>query len=66
MTKTITLLSAISRPHVEPLLPDWVEPRFYGTTQELFDLAPEAEIGWFDTYKKPDMAEAVRLATDLK
>ena len=66
MTKTITLLSAISRPHVEPLLPDWVEPRFYGTTQELFDLAPEAEIGWFDTYKKPDMADAVRLATRLK
>jgi phosphoglycerate dehydrogenase-like enzyme len=66
MTKTTTLLSAVSRPHVEPLLPDWVEPRFYSTTQELFDLAPEAEIGWFDTYKKPDMAEAVRLATRLK
>ncbi len=66
MTKTVTLLSAVSRPHVEPLLPDWVEPRFYGTTQELFDLAPEAEIGWFDTYKKPDMAEAVRLATRLE
>ena len=66
MTKTVALLSAVARAHIEPLLPDWVEPRFYHTTQELFDLAPAAEIGWFDTYKKPDMAEAVRLATRLK
>ncbi len=66
MTKTVALLSAVARAHIEPLLPDWVEPRSYHTTQELFDLAPAAEIGWFDTYKKPDMAEAVRLATRLK
>ena len=54
------------RPLLEPHLPDWVDARWFATTKELFDLAPLAEIGWFDLYKKKDMAQAVRLATNLK
>lgn len=63
---TILVASAMARPMLEPRLPDWVSPRWFATTAELFELAPEAEIGWFDTYKKPDMAEAVRRAVRLK
>jgi phosphoglycerate dehydrogenase-like enzyme len=63
---TIAVLSAIARPLIEPHLPGWVEPRWFGTTAELFELAPKAEIGWFDLYKKDDMVEAMRLATRLK
>ena len=63
---TLLVASAMVRPALEPRLPGWVTPRWFATTEELFDLAPEAEIGWFDTYKKDDMAEAVRRATRLK
>lgn len=66
MTKTIAVLSAMARPLIEPRLPDWVDPHWFTTTEELFDLAPEAEIGWFDLYKKSDMAEAMRRAGKLK
>ena len=66
MTKTIAVLSAMARPLIEPRLPDWVDARWFTTTEELFDLAPEAEIGWFDLYKKSDMAEAMRRAGKLK
>jgi phosphoglycerate dehydrogenase-like enzyme len=63
---TIAVLSAIARPLIEPRLPGWVEPRWFATTEELFELAPEAEIGWFDLYKKDDMVEAMRRADKLK
>jgi phosphoglycerate dehydrogenase-like enzyme len=66
MIKTIAVLSAMARPLIEPRLPDWVDARWFTTTEELFDLAPEAEIGWFDLYKKSDMAEAMRRAVKLK
>ena len=66
MTKTNAILSALVRPMIEPRLPEWIEPHWFATTEELFDLAPEAEIGWFDLYKKTDMAEAVRRAGKLK
>lgn len=63
---TILVASAMARPILEPRLPGWVSPRWFTTTEELFDLAPQAEIGWFDTYKKDDMADAVRRAVNLK
>ena len=63
---TVLVASAMARPLLEPRLPAWVEPLWFTTTEELFDLAPRAEIGWFDLYRKEDMAEAVRRAARLK
>ncbi len=63
---TVAVLSAIARPILEPRLPDWIEPRWFATTEELLEIADQAEIGWFDLYKKEDMAEAARRATSLK
>ena len=63
---TILVASAMARPLLEPRLPDWVEAHWFTNTEELFTLAPSAEIGWFDLYSKPDMADAVRRATNLK
>ena len=63
---TVAVLSALIRPLIEQHLPEWVEPRFFATREEAYDLAPEAEIGWFDMYHKADMAEAVRRADKLK
>ncbi|ALJ14648.1 D-2-hydroxyacid dehydrogenase [Sphingopyxis macrogoltabida] len=66
MTKTITVLSGLIRPLVENRLPDWVEPRFFQSKEEALELAPEAEIGWFDMYDKKDMVAAIGAATRLK
>ena len=66
MTKTVTVLSGLIRPLVEGRLPDWVEPRFFQTKEEAMALAPQAEIGWFDMYRKDDMAAAITAATQMQ
>lgn len=60
------VLSTLIRPLVEHRLPPGIEPHWFATREEALELAPLAEIGWFDMYSHPDMAEAVRLATKLK
>lgn len=64
MTKAV--LSALIRPLVEPRLPDWVDPLWFANVEELHELAPQAEIGWFDLQQHEPMAEAVRLAEKLR
>ena len=66
MTKTITVLSGLIRPLVENRLPGWVEPRFFQSKDEALELAPQAEIGWFDMYDRKDMAAVITAATQLK
>ncbi len=63
---TITVLNALLKPMLEPHLPDWVDVRWYTTKAEAVELAPLAEIGWFDMHSKDDMAEVFRSATSLK
>lgn len=63
---TIAVLSGMIRPLVEPRLPEWVEPRWFMSQQEALELAPEAEIGWFDFAQHAPMAEVVTAATSLK
>ncbi len=63
---TIAVLSGLVRPLVEPHLPAGIEPRWFGSVDEMLSLAPEAEIGWFDLDKKEPMIEAVRAAGKLK
>ncbi len=66
MTKTVTVLNAMARPMFEPHCPDWVEPLYFTSTEHLMELAPQAEIGWFDLYNRDDMAAAITCATRLK
>lgn len=63
---TIAVLSGLIRPLVEPRLPDWVEPRWFMSREEALDLAPLAEIGWFDFSQHAPMAEVVTAASNLK
>ena len=63
---TIAVLSALIRPLVEPRLPGWVEPRWFASKEEALEMAPEAEIGWFDFTQHAPMAEVVTAATRLK
>jgi phosphoglycerate dehydrogenase-like enzyme len=63
---TIAVFNAMLRPLIEERLPDWLEPRWFASTEELYALAPEAEIGWFDTFDLPARAESARRAVKLK
>ena len=62
---TITVLNAMIKPLLEDRLPDWVEPRWFASKEELFALAPQAEIGWFDAFDLAATYEAARLGVNL-
>jgi phosphoglycerate dehydrogenase-like enzyme len=62
---TVALINALARPMIEPRLPGWVEPRWFTTAEELMASAPDAEIGWFDSFQF-DGGEALRRATKLR
>ena len=63
---TLATLPALVRPLIEARLPDWLTPRWFTTNAEAIRLAPDAQIGWFDFYDKPDMAEAIGHATTMR
>ncbi len=64
MTKAV--MSALIRPLVEPRLPNWVEPMWFMTKEQALEMAPEAEIGWFDLNDKQPMIEIAKAATNLQ
>jgi phosphoglycerate dehydrogenase-like enzyme len=51
---------------VTPLLPEWVEARWWETHEELVALSAEAEIGWFDLHYKPPVLASVEAAKGLR
>jgi phosphoglycerate dehydrogenase-like enzyme len=51
---------------VEPLLPSWIEARWWNAHEELVALAPQAEIGWFDLHYKPPVLASVAAARSLR
>jgi phosphoglycerate dehydrogenase-like enzyme len=51
---------------VEPLLPSWIESRWWNSHEELAALAPAAEIGWFDLHYKPPVLASVAAARGLR
>lgn len=63
---TVTVLNAFIRPLLEGRLPGWVQPRWFASTEELFDLAPQAEIGWFDSFDMAAPPEAARRGEGLR
>ncbi len=63
---TTVVLTSLLKPMITPLLPDWVDARFYASVEEMHALAPEAEIGWFDMDYTPPMVEAIKRAEKLK
>ena len=59
-------MAGLVRPLIEPRLPEWVEPHWFMSKDEALELAPMAEIGWFDMYDKADMAAVIGAATQMK
>jgi phosphoglycerate dehydrogenase-like enzyme len=66
MTRTVALLNAMARPLLESRLPDWIEPRWFASAEELLSQAPEAEIGWYDAWQFNVVGEALRASTRLR
>jgi phosphoglycerate dehydrogenase-like enzyme len=57
---------ALMRAKVEPHLPEGVSVSWFDTSQEAIDLAPQAEVGWFDLFSLKDRADAIVAATNVK
>jgi phosphoglycerate dehydrogenase-like enzyme len=62
----IAVLPDRFRPLLEGRLPEGIEPRWWGTAEQLEALAPEARIGWFDLFGKAPALRALASATGLE
>ena len=65
MTKIKAAMASLVRPLVEPHCDD-LDVTWFTSTEEAMEIAPHAEIGWFDMYDKAKMAEIIGAATSLK
>lgn len=63
---TIAVMSGLIRPLLEPLLPTDLDVRWFLSTQQALELAPLADIGWFDLHEKAEMFKIISAATNLK
>lgn len=63
---TVLVTSALMQPLLAPHLPPEVEAQYFATAEQAIDLAPVADIGWFDMYDKAAMADVVRAATKMR
>jgi phosphoglycerate dehydrogenase-like enzyme len=63
---TIAVLPGRLRGQLEPLLPEWVEARWWGSPEELVAFAHAAEIGWFDLHEKAAPRAAIAAAPGLR
>lgn len=54
------------RAQLSPLLPDSVELRCFSTLAEALELAPEADIGWFDEFPSGAYSQGPRAAVNAK
>lgn len=63
---TRAVLPAMIRPLIEPRLPGWLDAQWFATKDDVFAMAPSAEIGWFDMVDKGDIAAAMTAATNVK
>ncbi|AKH41986.1 phosphoglycerate dehydrogenase-like enzyme [Altererythrobacter atlanticus] len=62
----IAVLPEHIRPMLQDRLPDWIEPIWWSDPDNLVEMAPQAEIGWFDLHLKPPALRSVQLARDLR
>jgi phosphoglycerate dehydrogenase-like enzyme len=64
--KIVAVLPVMVKKDLQNRLPSWVEPRWFSNKLEAIEALPGAKIGWLDMRSKPEMAEAVTAATELR
>ena len=64
--RTVLVMNALAVPLLAPRLPGWIDLKPFATTVELMELAPLAEIGWFDLRNPAAMRDAIERATRLR
>ena len=64
-TKPKAAMASLVRPMIEPHCDD-LDVTWFTSTEEAMEVAPHAEIGWFDMYDKDKMAQIISAATNLK
>lgn len=60
------VLPASLRPALQDQLPDWLAVRWWDKAETLLELAPQAEIGWFDMHVKAPVLAAIKQAERLR
>jgi phosphoglycerate dehydrogenase-like enzyme len=63
---TIAVMSGLIRPLLEPQLPADLDVRWFMSTEQALELAPLADIGWFDLNDKAEMFKIISAGTKLK
>jgi phosphoglycerate dehydrogenase-like enzyme len=63
---TTLVVAGLLRPLIESRLPADIDVRYFMTKDEALELAPLAEIGWFDMYDKNDMGACISAARNMK
>jgi phosphoglycerate dehydrogenase-like enzyme len=63
---TIAVMSGLIRPLLEPMLPADLDVRWFMSIEQALELAPLADIGWFDLNDKEEMFKIISAATNLK
>lgn len=63
---SVAVLPGSARPLLEGRLPEWLAAWWWDTPEKLVELAPEAEIGWFDLHEKPAVLMAIERARNLR
>jgi phosphoglycerate dehydrogenase-like enzyme len=66
VTGPTIVLSGLLRPLLEPQLPAGLDIQWFMSTEQALELAPRAEIGWFDLNDKGEMFKIISAATSLK
>ena len=66
MNPVTAVLPAMLRPLAGARLPDWLDVHWYEDRHQAAELAPRAEIGWFDFFDRQAVREAIAAATGLK
>jgi phosphoglycerate dehydrogenase-like enzyme len=66
MIRTPAVLPAMLRPLIAAKLPDWLEVHWYEDRHQAAELAPLAEIGWFDFFDRQAVRDAIAAASGLK
>jgi len=63
---TVAVLNAFTQKLLEGRIPAGVDVRYFHNGDELRALAPEAEIGWFDSFDGTPVREILELAQNLQ